>query len=376
MDKHYMQIALEMAARARGRTSPNPLVGAVVVKGNSVIGSGYHLKAGTPHAEVLALNKAGRYARGATLYVTLEPCCHHGRTGPCTEAVIKAGIARVVVAMADPNSLVSGRGIKRLRDAGIDVTTGIMEEQSRELNEVFIKYITTGRPFVVAKAAMSLDGKIATCSGKSKWITGPEARAYGHQLRDWYDTIMVGIGTVLADDPSLTTRLTGGGGRDPARIILDSRARTPLNAKVLTQRSEAPTIVAATTTAPPARLEALRQAGAEVLLVNEGPVVDLPKLMKILGKKEITSVLIEGGSAVHASAFTAGLVDKTVWFIAPKIIGGREAPGPVGGLGFDDPSEALELERVRVSRLGADICIEGYIKNRVHYSATPLCQRE
>ncbi len=376
MDRHYMQMALEMAARARGRTSPNPLVGAVVVKENNVIGCGYHLKAGTPHAEVLALNEAGRDAEGATLYVTLEPCCHHGRTGPCTEALIKAGITRVVVAMADPNPLVSGKGIKRLIDAGVEVTTGVMEEESRELNEIFIKYITTGQPFVVAKAAISLDGKIATRSGKSKWITSPEARAYGHQLRDWYDTIMVGIGTVLSDDPSLTTRLTGREGRDPARIILDSRARTPLNAKLLTQKSEAPTIVAVTTTAPPTRLEALQQAGAEILLVNEGPEIDLAKLMKILGEKEITSVLIEGGAAVHASALTAGLVDKTVWFIAPKSIGGREAPGPVGGLGVDDPSEALELERVRVIRLGPDLCIEGYIKNRVYYSVTPLYQRE
>lgn len=364
MDRYYMQMALELAARARGRTSPNPMVGAVVVKDGKVIGSGYHLRAGTPHAEVHALNEAGEKARGSTLYVTLEPCCHHGRTGPCSEAVIKAGVARVVVAMADPNPKVAGGGIRQLKEAGIEVTLGVLEDEARQLNEVFIKYITTGRPFVTAKAAVSLDGKIATRSGKSKWITGPEARAYGHQLRDWYDAIMVGIGTVLADDPSLTARLPGGGGRDPARVILDSHARTPLNARILTQQSDAPTIIAVTAGALPAKLEALRQAGAEVLVVNDGPRVDLAALMKVLAGKEITSVLIEGGAAVHGSALAAGIVDKVAWFIAPRIIGGREAPGPVGGAGVDDPSEAVELERVKVSRLGADLCVEGYIKNR------------
>ncbi|MCL6635390.1 MAG: bifunctional diaminohydroxyphosphoribosylaminopyrimidine deaminase/5-amino-6-(5-phosphoribosylamino)uracil reductase RibD, partial [Peptococcaceae bacterium] len=344
MDRHYMRMALELAGRARGRTSPNPMVGAVVVKDGKVVGSGYHLRAGTPHAEVHALNEAGEKARGATLYVTLEPCCHYGRTGPCSEAVIGAGIARVVVAMTDPNPKVAGGGIKRLREAGIEVTLGVLEEEARELNEVFIKYITTGRPFVVAKAAMSLDGKIATRSGRSKWITGPEARAYGHQLRDWYDAIMVGIGTVLADDPSLTARLPGGKGRDPVRVILDSRARIPLNAGVLTRRSGAPTIIAATAAAPQAKLAALRRAGARVLVVNDGPRVDLAGLMKLLAEQEITSVLIEGGSGVHGSALAAGIVDKVAWFIAPRIIGGREAPGPVGGEGVDDPAGAVEVE--------------------------------
>jgi len=364
MDRHYMQMALELAASARGRTSPNPMVGAVVIKDENVIGRGCHLRAGTPHAEVHALNEAGEEAKGATLYVTLEPCCHHGRTGPCAEAVIKAGISRVVVAMDDPNPLVAGGGIKRLREAGIEVTQGVLEEEARELNEVFIKYITTRRPFVVAKAAMSLDGKIATRSGKSRWITGSEARGYGHQMRDWYDAILVGIGTVLADDPSLTARLPGGRGRDPVRIILDSQARTPLEARVLTQQSEAPTIIAVTSGAPPGRLEALRQAGAEVLVVNSGLRIELVEMMKTLGEKEITSVLIEGGAGVHGSAITAGIVDKAAWFIAPKIIGGREAPGPVGGQGVDDPSEAAELERLRVSRLGPDLYVEGYFKNR------------
>ncbi|MDF9408136.1 bifunctional diaminohydroxyphosphoribosylaminopyrimidine deaminase/5-amino-6-(5-phosphoribosylamino)uracil reductase RibD [Pelotomaculum isophthalicicum JI] len=362
MDRHYMKMALELAARARGRTSPNPMVGAVVVKDNRIVGQGYHARAGTPHAEVLALAEAGNEARGATLYVTLEPCCHHGRTGPCADAVIAAGVAKVIIATIDPNPLVAGGGIRRLKDAGVEVVTGVMKEEALELNEVFIKYITTGLPFVVAKAAMSLDGKIATCTGESRWITGPEARAYGHRLRDWYDAILVGIGTVRADNPSLTARLANGEGRDPVRIIVDSTANTPLDANVLNQHSEAPTIIATTAGASPERLEALRQAGAEVLVVNEGPRVELAKLLRILGKQEITSLLIEGGAGVHGSALAAGIVDKVVWFIAPKIIGGREAPGPVGGRGADDLSEAAELERVKVSRMGPDFCIEGYLK--------------
>jgi diaminohydroxyphosphoribosylaminopyrimidine deaminase/5-amino-6-(5-phosphoribosylamino)uracil reductase len=359
-----MKTALELAARARGRTSPNPMVGACVVRDGKIAGCGFHRRAGTPHAEVHALRDAGEQARGATLYVNLEPCCHHGRTGPCTEAVIQAGIARVVVAMADPNPLVASKGIRALQDAGIEVTLGVLEDEARELNEVFIKYITTGLPFVVAKAAVSLDGKIATRTGRSKWITGEAARAYGHRLRDWYDAIMVGIGTVLADDPSLTTRLPGGGGRDPVRVIVDSQARTPLKARVLTQPSGAATLIATTAGASPARVELLRQAGAKVLVAGAGPRVDLAGLLKILVQEGITSVLIEGGAAIHGSALAERIVDKAAWFIAPIIIGGRDAPGAVGGEGVNDPSEAAELERLKISRLGPDICVEGYLKYR------------
>ncbi|MDD4170166.1 MAG: bifunctional diaminohydroxyphosphoribosylaminopyrimidine deaminase/5-amino-6-(5-phosphoribosylamino)uracil reductase RibD [Desulfotomaculaceae bacterium] len=364
MDKRYMKIALELAARARGRTSPNPMVGAVVVKDDRVIGRGYHVRAGNPHAEVIALKEAGKDAAGAALYVTLEPCCHHGRTGPCTEAIIAAGITKVVIAMADPNPLVSGGGIWRLQKVGLKVVQGVMEVEALELNEVFLKYITAGRPFVVAKAAMSLDGKIATSTGQSKWITGPEARSCGHQLRDWYDAILVGIGTVLADNPSLTTRLPAGGGRDPVRVVLDSQARTPLNATMLTQRSAAPTLIATTAGAPAKRLEALRQVGAQILVVNDGVRVDLAELMKLLAQREITSILIEGGAAVHGSALAAKIVDKAVWFIAPKIIGGRDAPGPVGGMGASDLSAAVGLERVKVDLLGPDLCVEGYMRYR------------
>ncbi|MDD4334825.1 MAG: bifunctional diaminohydroxyphosphoribosylaminopyrimidine deaminase/5-amino-6-(5-phosphoribosylamino)uracil reductase RibD [Desulfotomaculaceae bacterium] len=362
MDRRYMKLALELAARARGRTSPNPMVGAVVVKEGKIIGQGYHMKAGTPHAEIHALNEAGAAAAGATLYVTLEPCCHYGRTGPCTGAIINAGVSRVVTAMWDPNPLVAGKGFRLLRSAGIEVTAGVLEEEALVLNEVFIKYITTRRPFVVAKAAVSLDGKIAARTGKSKWITGEEARAYGRRLRNWYDAIMAGIGTILADDPALTTRLPDGGGRDPVRIILDSRASIPSDARVLTQESDAPTIIAVTAKAPPNKLEALRKNGVEALIVNEGPQVDLTELMRLLGERGITSILLEGGAMVHGSAFSARIVDKVAWFIAPKIIGGRDAPGPVGGMGADSPADAAVLERVKVGRLGADLLVEGYLK--------------
>lgn len=364
LDRRYMQIALDLAARARGRTSPNPMVGAVVVKGDRIIGQGYHARAGEPHAEVLALRAAGDAARGATLYVNLEPCCHYGRTGPCTELVVSAGIKRVVVAMKDPNPVVAGRGIEYLRRAGLAVTTGVLAAEAAGLNEVFVKYITTGMPFVVAKVAMSLDGKIAARSGRSRWITGPEARSYGHQLRDWYDAIMVGVGTVLADDPSLTTRLPAASGRDPVRIILDSTARTPLGARALGLHSTARAIIATTMRASPEKLAVLRQAGAQTLVAGDGPRVDLIGLMKELSRQGITSVLIEGGAEVHGSALAAGIVDKVAWFIAPCIIGGRTAPGPVGGAGADEPDQAVFLERVTVKRFGVDLCVEGYIAGR------------
>ncbi|MCL6611722.1 MAG: bifunctional diaminohydroxyphosphoribosylaminopyrimidine deaminase/5-amino-6-(5-phosphoribosylamino)uracil reductase RibD [Peptococcaceae bacterium] len=361
-----MKMALELAAAAMGRTSPNPMVGAVVVRDGEVVGRGFHARAGAPHAEVEALRDAGERARGSTLYVTLEPCCHYGRTGPCTEAVIDAGVKRVVAAMADPNPLVAGRGLARLRDAGLEVDCGVLEEEAGRLNEVFIKYITTGLPFVVMKAAMSLDGKIATRAGDSKWITGPEAREHGHRLRDRYDAVMVGVNTVLADDPSLTTRLPGGG-RDPVRLVLDSMARTPPGSRVINRDSAAPAIIVVTERAPRERVSRLIEAGAQVLSVPaeaEGSRVDMGALMRALAGREITSVLVEGGGQVHASALASGVVDKVAWFIAPKLIGGREAPGPVEGRGAERLSEAVCLERVSSSRMGNDIFIEGYISKQ------------
>lgn len=364
-DKYYMQMALELAAKARGRTSPNPMVGAILVKDSKVIGQGFHAKAGSAHAEVVALANAGEKARGATIYVTLEPCCHYGRTGPCTEALIKAGVKRVVVAMTDPNPLVAGKGLAILKNAGVDVKAGVLEEEAIQLNEVFLKYITTKKPFVVLKAATSLDGKIATAAGESKWITGELAREHGHRLRDSYDAILVGVDTVLADDPSLTARLPEGRGKDPIRIIVDSTARTPTAAKVLIQESAAHTVIATTEAAPVERRASLMAAGAEVIVVPGGGArVDLKKLMEILGNKQITSVLIEGGGRVNGSALAAGIVDKVAWFMAPKIIGGDAAPGPVRGEGIKFLSEATKLYDILLQKLGEDILLTGYTSER------------
>ncbi|AEF93934.1 riboflavin biosynthesis protein RibD [Desulfotomaculum nigrificans CO-1-SRB] len=364
-DKHFMQMALELARKARGRTSPNPMVGAVVVKDGQVVGQGWHAKAGTAHAEVVALADAGEQARGATVYVTLEPCCHHGRTGPCTEALLKAGVKRVVAAMTDPNPLVAGKGLAILRDAGVEVQVGVLESEARQLNEIFIKYITTGRPFVVLKAATSLDGKIATATGESKWITGAAARTEGHRLRDIYDAILVGVNTILADDPALTTRLPEGRGKDPIRVVVDSTARTPTSARVLIQQSAAHTIIATTEAAPAERRASLMAAGAEVLVVpGQGPRVDLVKLMELLGQRQITSVLIEGGGKINGSALAAGIVDKVAWFLAPKIIGGDAAPGPVRGAGIMSLNDATKLYNVSLQRVGEDILITGYTSER------------
>ena len=368
-DKYYMQMALELAAKARGRTSPNPMVGAVIVKNVEIVGKGFNVKAGSAHAEVVALADAGQKAKDATIYVTLEPCCHYGKTGPCTEALIKDGVKKVFVAMTDPNPLVAGKGIAKLREAGIEVSCCILEEEAKRLNEVFIKYITTRGPFVVLKAATSLDGKIATATGESKWITGEVAREYGHRLRDSYDAILVGVNTVLSDDPSLTARLPEGRGKDPIRVILDSAARTPTAAKVLTQISAAHTIIATTESAPVERRASLMAAGAEVIVVpGDSSRVDLVNLMEILGEKQITSVLIEGGGMVNGSALEAGIVDKVNWFIAPKIIGGDEAPGPVRGQGIQSLKDATQLLDISIEPLGQDILITGYTEKGVTHN--------
>ncbi len=362
-DRLYMGRALELAILGRGKTSPNPMVGAVVVKDGQVAGEGYHQKAGSPHAEIIALDNAGEKARGATLYVNLEPCSHYGRTGPCANAVVEAGISRVVIAMADPNPLVCGRGISYLEQRNVEVRTGVLEDEALLLNEVFIKYITTGSPFVVLKAAMSLDGKIAARTGDSRWVTGPEARSRVHVLRSLYDVVLVGINTVLADDPLLTVRLPGEKRKNPVRIVVDSLARTPVNSLVLSQLAEAPTIIATTGRAGAQKIARLKEAGAEVLVVpGDGPRVDLKWLMAELARREITSVMIEGGGEINASALESGLVDKIIWFIAPKIVGGRLSPGPVGGPGITLMAEARQIENLTVTQFGYDICLEGYLK--------------
>lgn len=374
MDEQYMEQALALAAKASGRTSPNPVVGAVIVRDGQVVGQGWHRQAGTPHAEIHALQQAGELARGATIYVTLEPCSHHGRTGPCTEALVKAGISKVVAAITDPNPLVAGQGLDKLRSAGIDVEEGVLSSQAAKLNEIFIKWISCRMPFGALKTAMTLDGKIATHTGHSKWITGPPARQRVHMLRDRFDAILVGIGTVLADDPQLTTRLPEGG-RNPVRIIVDSMARTPLNAKVVND-GQAPTIIAVTADAPQDKIAALQEKGVEVLTIANSPEgIDLRRLFKALGEKGITSILIEGGAKINAAALAANLVDKVYWFIAPKIIGGSTAPGPVGGLGVTMLDDASLLEDISTEIVGDDILISAYVRQREGRDVYRTCGR-
>lgn len=369
-----MQQALQIAGFAAGRTSPNPLVGAVIVKDSRIVGQGWHRQAGTPHAEIHALNQAGNLAQGATLYVTLEPCNHHGRTGPCTEAVIQAGIKRVFVSMLDPNPLVAGKGVARLREAGLEVNTGILAAEAARQNEVFIKWITTGLPFTVLKAAMTLDGKIATASGQSQWITGVAARQYVHELRDRYDAILVGIGTVLADRPRLTTRLAGGG-KNPVRVVVDSLARTPPDSVLVTD-GEAPTWIAVSPAAPPERVNALRARGTEVFTISETPTgLDLRQLFSLLGQKGISSVLVEGGAQINASVLAANLADKVYWFIAPKLVGGKQAPGPVGGDGILTLEHALRLEDIEIGKFDEDILLTAYLAGREGRDVYRTCGR-
>ncbi|HUI67463.1 MAG TPA: bifunctional diaminohydroxyphosphoribosylaminopyrimidine deaminase/5-amino-6-(5-phosphoribosylamino)uracil reductase RibD [Nitrospirota bacterium] len=362
IDEKYMRMALCLAEKARGRTSPNPMVGALVVKGSMVISRGYHRQAGEPHAEAIALKKAGKAAKGATLYVTLEPCSHtNKRTPPCSPLVIRSGVKRVVIAMIDPNPHVSGGGVKALRSAGIDVVAGMLESEAKKLNEAFIKHVTTGMPFVTLKIAQTLDGKIATASGESRWITGKEAREEGHRLRDTHDAILVGINTVLKDNPALTTRIPGG--RDPIRVIVDTRLRTPLNAKVIAQKSSARTYIATLSGTPKEKFNKLLDAGAEILIARgtKGHI-DLRSLMKMLTRFGVTSVLIEGGAEVNASALRSGIVDKVVMFIAPTIMTGRDSLCSIGGISPKKIGHAIRLANVTSRFLGQDLMVEGYVR--------------
>ena len=354
-----MQKALDLAARARGKTSPNPMVGAVIVKSGKIIAADYHRRAGTPHAEALALKKAGTKAKGATLYVNLEPCCHtQKRTPPCTDAIIKYGIREVVVAMVDPNPYVSGMGIKTLRKAGIRTRTGILRKEAQRLNEVFIKFIINNEPFVTLKMAQSLDGKIATAKGESKWITGPRARNRVHKIRREVDAILTGIGTVEKDNPSLDCRI--GRGRNPVRIIVDSSLRIPLRSKVL-RHNDCRTIIATTSRASDKKIKSIVKNGNQVLVIKEKKGrVDLNNLMKELGKLEISSLLIEGGSSVSAAALSSGIVDKVMFFLAPMIIGGMDSIPSVGGKSPARLSNAIGLKDFKVTAYGRDILVEGY----------------
>ncbi|MEN6520171.1 MAG: bifunctional diaminohydroxyphosphoribosylaminopyrimidine deaminase/5-amino-6-(5-phosphoribosylamino)uracil reductase RibD [Armatimonadota bacterium] len=352
-----MKRALVLARR--GNTSPNPMVGAVVVKDGRIVGEGYHRKAGEPHAEVIALRNAGELASGADLYVTLEPCCHFGRTPPCTKAVIEAGIRSVTAAMVDPNPKVAGKGLAELETAGIHTCVGVLEEEARKLNEVFIKFITTGLPFVTLKLAMTLDGKIATSNGDSKWISCEESRRTVHRLRERTDAVLVGIGTVLADNPELTARI-GTRRSYPARVVVDSSARTPVNAKLLSQ-PDGEAIIAVRDGASEANLRKLKQAGARIIEVaGETEEVSLTALMRELGQIKKTGVLIEGGGRIAASALSSGIVDKVLVFIAPKIVGGESARTPVEGSGVAAMADALRLRNMSVKKVGCDLLIEAY----------------
>ena len=357
-DALYMKRALSLARRAIGRTSPNPMVGALLVRRGSIIAEGYHKKAGTPHAEAIAIDRAGRRAAGSTLYVTLEPCCHKDkRTPPCTDKIISAGIRDVVIAMRDPNPRVSGRGIAMLEDAGIRVRSGILEAQALTLNEFYIKHITTGLPFVLLKVAMTLDGKIATPEGESRWITGEKARREVHRLRGSVDAVLTAIGTVRADNPSLTCRAVRG--KNPVRVVIDPLLGIMPGAQLLTCPPQ--TIIVAREDAPGEGRDLLGRNGVSVMRYP-GRRLDPAWLMKELHASGITSVLVEGGSSLNSSCLEAGIVDKVVFYIAPKIIGGRDSFPAVGGGTFRTLRDAFRLTRTVFRRTGEDLVVEGYLE--------------
>jgi len=357
----FMRRAILLAQKAAGRTSPNPMVGAVLVKGGRIIAEGYHRKAGGPHAEIVALGRAGSRARGATLYVTLEPCCHtNKRTPPCVPRIIQSGVRTVVIGTRDPNPRVRGKGIQAIRKAGIKTVEGILEKWARGLNQFYNKYIVSKQPYVILKSALTLDGKIAPGGGQSSVITGKAARQAGHWMRDRVDAILVGVETVRVDNPRLTTRLPSGRGKDPIRIILDSRLRIPLHSRVLNQSSNAFTVIATTKKAPRARIRSVVKKGVMVLVLpEEKGGVSIKALVRELGRRGIMSLMIEGGGAVNASALSAGIVDRLVWFIAPRIMGGRDAVPVIGGMETARQRKTLSVENLRISRIGDDLMLEG-----------------
>ena len=356
-DERWMELALRLAEAARGQTSPNPLVGAVVVKDGQLLGSGAHLKAGGPHAEVHALEQAGESAEGSTLYVTLEPCNHYGRTPPCTERAISSGVKRVVVGSIDPDPLVSGKGVQRLQEAGLSVKTGVLADRCTQLNETYFHHRRTGLPFITLKAAVTLDGKTATSDGDSRWVTGEEAREEVHRLRHQYDAVLIGSGTALHDRPQLTVRLPGGG-KNPLRVVVDSKLRVPLDSPLADVES-APTWVFCTDEAAPGREEALTARGVRVFRTGAGPRVRLERVFRRLGQEGIVSVLTESGGELNASLLREGWVNKVMFFIAPKILGGRDSLTAVGGASADYMKNALSLKDVSVDILGRDILVTG-----------------
>jgi diaminohydroxyphosphoribosylaminopyrimidine deaminase / 5-amino-6-(5-phosphoribosylamino)uracil reductase len=360
LDRQYLRLACRLAEKAAGRTSPNPMVGAVLVRNGEIVGSGFHQFAGGDHAEIVALKKAGSKAKGSTLYINLEPCNHQGRTPPCTRSLIAAGVKQIVAGMKDPNPVVSGNGLRALRRAGIKVRTGILEEECRTLNEAFTKFITRGLPFVTVKLAASLDGKIATASGDARWISSERSRATVHLLRNRYDAVLVGAGTVVTDNPQLTCRIAGG--RDPWRIILDARLRIPLAAEFLRQPGSDKNIIVTSNTAPGDKIRALEDLGATVwrLPLREGAVSWLPVLKK-LAKMGIVSVLIEGGATTAAGALKEKAVDKMLLFYAPKLLGG-DARSMIDSLGVQRIKQSVVLQHLKVQKSGTDLLVSGYLE--------------
>lgn len=357
----FMARAIELAEMGRGMTSPNPMVGAVIVSEGRAIGEGYHRRAGGPHAEIEALDSATGDVHGSTMYVSLEPCVHQGRTPPCVDRIIDAGIKRVVVAMEDPNPLVCGKGLRTLQENGVETVVGVGSDRARRMNEAYVKWVATGLPFVTVKMAMSMDGKSATRSGDSRWISSEESRREVHVLRSQSDAVMVGVGTVLDDDPRLTVRMGLKDAKNPLRVVVDSSARTPVDSRVA-DTSEAATIIAVTSNAVPERLERYREREIEVLEAGCAERVDLEALLQELARRGVSALMVEGGPQLVASLLEEGLVDKIVVYVAPVIIGGREAPGIVGGRGADTVDGSMKVEVDHFERIGTDLKIIAYPK--------------
>ncbi|MFD1336795.1 bifunctional diaminohydroxyphosphoribosylaminopyrimidine deaminase/5-amino-6-(5-phosphoribosylamino)uracil reductase RibD [Oceanobacillus iheyensis] len=356
-DKHYMKLAIENAKAMKGQTDPNPLVGAVIVNHNRIVGVGSHLKAGEPHAEIHALQMAGENAKGATIYVTLEPCSHQGRTGPCALALVEAGVRRVVIATLDPNPLVAGNGVKILEDAGIEVEVGVLEDESISMNEVFNKFITHKQPFITMKAASTLDGKVATKTNHSKWITSEAAREDVHHLRNEHAAILVGIQTIIHDDPALTTRIPNG--RNPIRIVLDSSLRIPLDAQII-QDKRAPTMIFTKEEVDQKKKDKLETVGVKIINTSGKEQTDIQDVINHLGNQQISSLLLEGGGNIHASFLAAGLVDKVVLYMAPKLSGGKNAPTFFEGAGIKQMDDSINLLNLKVDQIGPDFRFIGY----------------
>ena len=360
-DEKYMALALELAEKGRGKVEPNPMVGAVLVKDGEIVGKGYHQVFGGAHAEIHAIHEGGTNCRGATLHVSMEPCAHYGKTAPCVDAIIKAGIRKVVAAVVDPNPITSGKGIQQLKEAGIEVVVGVMEMQAKRLNGPFFKLMQKELPYITVKWAMSIDGKIATHTGESRWITSDESRKYAHKIRGQMDGILVGINTVVRDDPLLTCRIEGG--RNPKRIVVDSSAILPVNSRLLSTINEGEIIVAVSKNAQRNRVEKLEQLGCKIVQTKDmNGRVDLKELFQRLGEMKLTNILVEGGSRVITSVIEGRIADRVMVFVAPIIIGGAGAKSPVLGTGINKISEAAEIDEIEIKRFSNDIVIEGTLK--------------